>query len=273
MCRCSRARVTGATTRTTRSTGGSSCCTVLNRSLITRLIRFRALARATAFLPTMRPSRAWCILLKTRLRRNGPDLSRPSGRRRTCSYSRARVSLRLREKLRSLAGALCSEGRTARGAGAGRGSDAQALAALGTSGVQNFTPTFGRHSGTEAVSALALQIARLKGSLHSRASELRVLKGAAILGRGHEAVNFCSVRCHPGFGVVLGDRLPAGISIRNYRYLRLVGCCLLAARGTVDKGGFGLRLNDLALANVCAKPHEQAGVILWARWGKNALQK
>ena len=68
--------------------------------------------------------------------------------------------------------------------------DAQALAALRSTGVQYLTSTFAGHAGTEAVSALALQVARLKCSLHSRASGQRVLKGAAILGRGHDAVNF-----------------------------------------------------------------------------------
>jgi hypothetical protein len=67
---------------------------------------------------------------------------------------------------------------------------AEALAALGAAGVKYFAPSLGGHAGTEAVSALALQITRLKSSLHSRASDWRVLKGAAILGRGQGAVNF-----------------------------------------------------------------------------------
>ena len=80
---------------------------------------------------------------------------------------------------------------TAGSAGSDRlGLDAQALAALGATGVEHFPPTFARHAGTEAMSALALQVARLKCSLHSRASDVRVLKGAAILGRGPYAVNF-----------------------------------------------------------------------------------
>ena len=79
---------------------------------------------------------------------------------------------------------------------AGWNLDAEALAAFGAAGVQYFSPSLGSHTGTEAMSALALKIARLKSSLHSRASDWRVLKGAAILGRGYGAVNFLSVpRC------------------------------------------------------------------------------
>ena len=55
-------------------------------------IAVMALALATARFPTMRPRRAWCILLKTRFRRNGPAFRRASGRRSTSSNSRARVS-------------------------------------------------------------------------------------------------------------------------------------------------------------------------------------
>jgi len=90
-CPCNCSRPIGATTRTTISTAGSLPWAFRNRSRMIRLIRFRALARATDFFPTMRPSRACCILLKTTLRRNGPARSRSSGRLNTRSNSLARV--------------------------------------------------------------------------------------------------------------------------------------------------------------------------------------
>ena len=46
------------------------------------------------------------------------------------------------------------------------GLDAEALAALGSSCVEHLPPTPGGHPRAEAVRPLALQIARLKGSLH-----------------------------------------------------------------------------------------------------------
>lgn len=48
----------------------------------------------------------------------------------------------------------------------GRRLYAQALAAFGTTGIEHLPSAFGRHAGTEAMGALALQVARLKGSFH-----------------------------------------------------------------------------------------------------------
>lgn len=46
------------------------------------------------------------------------------------------------------------------------GSDAEALATLGTAGVEHFLTVFCGHAGTESVGAQALDVTRLKGSLH-----------------------------------------------------------------------------------------------------------
>ena len=155
----------------------------------------------------------------------------------------------------------------------GRRLDAQTLAAFGAPGVEDFSPTLGRHAGTEAMSALALQIARLKCSLHSRASDVRVLKGAAILGRGHDAVNFPAAGRSGLSGVIYRLAESRKTSNRKGKFLRLVGCCLLGAPPLVDKGIIGSRLNDLGRANVCVKPHEQTRAILWVAVGTFAAPK
>ena len=151
--------------------------------------------------------------------------------------------------------------------------DAQTLAAFGAAGIQYLPPTFGRHAGTEAMSALALQVARLKSSLHSRASDVRVLKGCAILGRGHDAVNFTNPAGSGTPGVFFSLAESRKTSSRKGKFLRLVGCCLLGAPPLVDKGIIGSRLNDLGRANVCVKPHEQTRATLWVAVGSSAAGK
>ena len=46
--------------------------------------------------------------------------------------------------------------------------DAEALAALGTTTVQHSTAVGSRHAGTEAMGALATQVAGLKSTFHRR---------------------------------------------------------------------------------------------------------
>ena len=51
-------------------------------------------------------------------------------------------------------------------------SDAEALATFGSTGIQDFTATFGRHASSEPVGAIALQVTRLESSLHGALSLL-----------------------------------------------------------------------------------------------------
>ena len=68
--------------------------------------------------------------------------------------------------------------------------DAQTLPTLCPTCVQHFSTTLGGHAGTEPMSALSLQVTRLKSSFHDFGSgEERWVKGGAILWTPWQAVN------------------------------------------------------------------------------------
>ena len=85
-------------------------------------------------------------------------------------------------------------------AGGSLPSDSQALAALGTAGIDDLAAILGAHAGQEAVDLLALALLGLKRSLHG-CILLNLPPGCGVLG-----VGLAPLCCVPSLGTQ-GDRL------------------------------------------------------------------
>jgi hypothetical protein len=102
------------------------------------------------------------------LRRNGPEANLTSGRRNTRSKSRDRV--RRAERGNPSLALHAMGGWDPMGSA---DSDADALASLGATSVQDFPAALRGHTRAEAVRALTLQIAGLEGSFHGLTPSVR----------------------------------------------------------------------------------------------------
>jgi len=161
----------GPVTCTTISIMGRSPLLRRNVSRTTRFARFRSTACRKARLLTIRPIRAVCIVLAAAVRRNGPL------RRRRVADSKTRL-----KSLGSLSRKVL--GKPAVSSFNENESGGQALAPLGPSRIDHLASTRRRHTGTEPMRTLALQVARLKGSFHDACTVFRQAcrEGGGILG-------------------------------------------------------------------------------------------
>ena len=143
---------TGATT--TYAPGGSVGRRWRNSSRNWRLIRLRPTAFGSTLRETARPRRAGCASRSQCRLKAGLAWRRPPSKTRPYSAG---------ARTRAAGGKLCWEGigRRLRP----RGSGAEALATLGTTTGQDLAAIGGLHAGTEAVVALALEVAGLVGAL------------------------------------------------------------------------------------------------------------